>query len=113
MPDTCMPMKGGHLDNNGYECPVHCPASCGKDMMSCVGGDEGNGCMIPDFCISTIGELGKDGNECVPMCPQKCSPDQMSCWGGKDGNDCPMPDICIPMKGGPVGKDGMECPVMC
>ena len=47
------------------------------------------------------------------MCPQKCSPEEMSCWGGKDGNDCTMPDFCIPMKGGPVGNDGMECPVFC
>ena len=37
----------------------------------------------------------------------------MSCWGGKDANDCTMPDFCVPMKGGPVGKDGMECPVFC
>jgi hypothetical protein len=24
-----------------------------------------------------------------------------------------MPNFCMPMKGGPVGKDGMECPVTC
>ena len=47
----------GPLDNNGFECPVLCPASCGKDMMNCAGGDDGNGCMIPDFCISSMGKF--------------------------------------------------------
>ena len=47
----------GPLDNNGYECPVNCPAICGKDMINCPGGQEGNGCMMPDFCISSFGNI--------------------------------------------------------
>merc|ERR1740129_955484 len=81
-------------------------------MMSCPGGYEGNGCMMPDFCISSFGETGKDGNECPVTCPQKCGPEEMSCWGGKDPNECTMPDFCIPMKGNP-GHDGTECQVSC
>ena len=41
----------GPLDNNGFECPVVCPIDCGKDMMNCPGGDDGNGCMMPDTCM--------------------------------------------------------------
>ena len=29
--------------------------NCGKDMMSCHGGDDGNGCMMPDTCMPTKG----------------------------------------------------------
>merc|ERR1712008_263492 len=83
------------------------------DMMNCPGGDDGNGCEMPEFCISSIGEHVKDGNECPVTCPQKCSHEEMPCWGGKDANDCTMPDYCIPMKGGPLDKDGMECSVQC
>ena len=41
----------GPLDANGLECPVLCPMNCGKDMMSCPGRDDGNGCMMPDTCM--------------------------------------------------------------
>ena len=37
------------------DCPVSCPMNCGKDMMNCPGGDDGNGCMLPDTCMSTVG----------------------------------------------------------
>ena len=48
----------GPLDNNGYECPVSCPMNCPmKDMISCPGGDDGNGCMMQDFCIASIGKF--------------------------------------------------------
>ena len=41
----------GTFDNNGLECPTACPpVYCGKDMKSCYGGDDGNGCMWPNVC---------------------------------------------------------------
>ena len=83
MPDWCMPTKGGQyqvdsyeiklsilfvlfdnltfykllgpLDNNGLECPVSCPLNCASWEMSCPGGDDGNGCMMPDSCIPMKG----------------------------------------------------------
>ena len=30
-----------------------------------------------------------------------------------DWYGCEMPGICMPAKGGPLGKDGMECPAFC
>ena len=44
----------GPLDNDGNECPIQCPMNCGKDTMSCPGGDA-NGCMMPDFCMPLKG----------------------------------------------------------
>ena len=43
------------VDNNGFECPGLCPMFCGKDEISCPGGDDGNGCMMPDTCMPTKG----------------------------------------------------------
>ena len=31
------------------------PVDCGKDMMNCPGGDDGNGCTMPDACMPTKG----------------------------------------------------------
>ena len=45
----------GPLDNQGYECPVSCPENCAENMMSCPDGDDGNGCMMPDFCMPITG----------------------------------------------------------
>ena len=50
----------GPLDNNGYECPASCPMNCPmvKDgMINCPGGDDGNGCMMPDYCMSSEGNI--------------------------------------------------------
>ena len=33
------------------------PPDCGEDSMPCPGGMDGNGCMMPDFCIPTKGGL--------------------------------------------------------
>jgi len=32
---------------------------------------------------------------------------------GYDDMGCQNPPMCMPMKGGPMGKDGIECPVTC
>lgn len=32
---------------------------------------------------------------------------------GLDYNGCEMPGMCLPSKGGPIGKDGTECPIFC
>ena len=58
----------GPLDNNGYECPVSCPMNCPmiKDgMMNCPGGDDGNGCEMPEFCISSIGKFESHFSFCT------------------------------------------------
>ena len=44
----------GPVGNDGYECPMHCPAPCHDgDEMSCYGGKDMNGCQHPDFCAPT------------------------------------------------------------
>ena len=56
----------GPLDNNGYECPVSCPMNCPmKDMINCPGGDDGNGCEMPEFCISSIGKFESHFSFCT------------------------------------------------
>ena len=45
----------GPVGFDGHECPVHCPASCNGDEMSCYGGKDWNGCQHPDFCVPTKG----------------------------------------------------------
>merc|ERR1712083_1123407 len=48
----------------------------------------------------------------VQLCaPPGCGLDMMTCPVMVNG--CAAPDECLPMKGGPVGNDGVECPVMC
>merc|ERR1712193_526343 len=52
------------------------------------------------------------GQECPEPIP--CKDDEMSCGSTWDeATGCMNPEICVPMKGGPVGKDGIECPVTC
>merc|ERR1712212_268022 len=52
------------------------------------------------------------GQECPEPVP--CKDDEMSCGSTWDeATGCMNPEICVPMKGGPVGKDGIECPVTC
>ena len=56
----------GPLDNNGYECPVSCPMNCPmKDMMKCPGGDDGNGCEMPEYCISSYGKFESHFSFCM------------------------------------------------
>ena len=56
----------GPLDINGYECPVQCPTHCPmKDMMQCPGGDDGNGCEMPDVCISSNGKFESHCSFCA------------------------------------------------
>jgi len=51
-PDTCMPMKGGPIGNDGNECPVSCPVVCGVGEKNCGSGSDENGCPMPDTCRS-------------------------------------------------------------
>jgi hypothetical protein len=58
----------GPLDSNGYECPASCPMNCPmiKDgMMNCPGGDDGNGCEMPEFCISSFGKFESNFSFCT------------------------------------------------
>merc|ERR1719266_2924179 len=113
MPDSCLPMKGGPVGNDGNECAVTCPMDCGKDMMNCPGFNDANGCKMPDTCMPTKGPIGTDGTECAVTCPSApCGEDFMTC-ADVSANGCPMPDTCIAMKGGAVDNDGNDCPVSC
>merc|ERR1719510_2397863 len=70
MPDSCLPMKGGPVGNDGNECAVTCPMDCGKDMMNCPGFNDANGCKMPDTCMPTKGgAVDNDGNDCPVSCP--------------------------------------------
>ena len=51
MPDYCIPMKGGPLDNDGMECPVQCPVQCHVDDVYCPSGHDFNGCVVPGNCM--------------------------------------------------------------
>ena len=45
----------GAIGNDGNECPVMCPTKCDGDDMYCPGGEDGNGCMMPDNCMPMKG----------------------------------------------------------
>ena len=87
------------------ECPGHCPANCRMEEMMCPGGEDPNGCMMPETCIPSKGTtlifnhavlkliihiikgpMGKDGMDCPAYCPATCSMDQQMCPGGHDSN---------------------------
>ena len=88
--------------------------------MMCPGGEDPNGCMMPESCmpskgtisivnlavltlITILGPMGKDGVECPAHCPVNCGMDDVMCPGHMDDNGCMMPDHCIP--------NGSECPM--
>merc|ERR1711997_783236 len=50
---------------------------------------------------------------CPELAPVTCGKDMMNCPGMNDVNGCPTAGSCMPTKGGPVGTDGVACPVMC
>jgi hypothetical protein len=86
---------------------------CGADDLTCPGGQDWNGCQMPDTCqwmpkgikynchtwylkvIITLLYLHTDGT-CVPQCPATCAPVEMMCPKGLDSNQCPMADYCMP-----------------
>merc|ERR1719232_2528989 len=95
------------------DCPTFDPIKCGPEDMQCPGGQDWNNCPMPDFCMLSKGPMGKDGFQCPSLCPTKCGPEEIQCWGGEDDNGCMRLDTCMPMKGGPVDKNGNECPINC
>ena len=107
------------MGKDGMECPAHCPVNCGMEEMMCPGGEDPNGCMMPETCIPSkgtilifnlavlrliiiLGPMGKDGVECPAHCPMHCGMDEIMCPGGEDFNGCMRPDHCI--------SKGSECP---
>ena len=55
----------GPVGNDGYECPMHCPAPCHDgDEMSCYGGKDWNGCQNPDFCAPNKGKIVSTYKSC-------------------------------------------------
>ena len=47
----------GPMGKDGIECPAHCPANCGMEEMMCPGGEDPNGCMMPESCIPSKGTI--------------------------------------------------------
>merc|ERR1712018_234081 len=50
---------------------------------------------------------------CPELNPVTCRDGDMFCPGLMDADGCEMPGTCMPTKGGPIGTDGVECPVNC
>merc|ERR1719336_3554149 len=99
----CLPTKGAP-GKDGNECPVNCP--CMPEDQTCdMGFDEYTGCQHAPQCMPW-----KEG-DCPTFCP--CKSDEQHCDMGFDDMGCMMQPMCMPMKGGPMGKDGIECPVTC
>jgi hypothetical protein len=87
---------------------------CGADDLTCPGGQDWNGCQMPDTCqwmpkgikynchtwylkvVITLLYLHTDGTQCMPQCPATCAPDQQMCPKGLDSNQCPVADTCMP-----------------
>jgi hypothetical protein len=45
----------GGVGYDGQDCGVTCPIKCGVDDITCYGGEDENGCPIPDTCMPTKG----------------------------------------------------------
>ena len=45
----------GWTGHDGTECGVTCPTTCGADDLNCFGGEDANGCSMPNFCIPMKG----------------------------------------------------------
>ena len=50
-PGWCAPTMAG-------DCPHHCPMNCGPEEISCWGGVDANGCMMPDYCVPMTQQCG-------------------------------------------------------
>ena len=89
-PDGC-PTPMYCLGKNPYErCSARafCPSVCSDGQMSCSGGEDADGCPLPDICIT-------QSENCYTPCPINCGPDQVVC-GGNPGvwGECPTPQYC-------------------
>ena len=47
----------GPMGKDGMECPAYCPANCGMEEMMCPGGEDPNGCMMPESCMPSKGTI--------------------------------------------------------
>ena len=50
--------------NDGMECPAFCPNKCGPEDMICPGGQDWNGCQMPDMCMPSKGKQYLNYNNC-------------------------------------------------
>ena len=51
---------------DGMECQAFCPTKCGAEDMVCPGGQDWNGCQMPDMCMPSKGKQYQL-NYLVPM----------------------------------------------
>merc|ERR1711937_643887 len=88
MPGTC------EWKDPNSKCSPQCPTICGPDEMSCYGGMDANGCMLPGMCMPMY-TTGSDGvTQCYSHCPLECGTESLSCPGPIDANGCQMPGTC-------------------
>jgi hypothetical protein len=84
-----------------------CPTKCGPDEMSCWGGQDHEGCAMPDTCMPSKGT----SDECPAECPTpSCGRNEMPCQD-MSTNGCPSKGYCMPFEA--TSKCNAFCPVNC
>jgi len=91
------------------ECPIHCPAFCGPDDISCPGTMDAAGCRMPDTCMpGKTAIIDNWGNPCWNSCPVVCDEGHQVCGAGTDPwSGCPVSGWCEPL------MDWNDCPKHC
>ena len=109
MPNICVPIHDGTVDNWGNPCWSSCPIVCQEDEQLCrTGVNPWTGCKITDSCEPAMDPYRP---ECPNHCPVECVETERFCFGGFDANGCLLPDICIPFADGTFDYDGKACPM--
>ena len=108
MPNICVPIHDGTVDNWGNPCWSSCPIVCQEDEQLCrTGVNPWTGCKITESCEPAMDPYRP---ECPNHCPVECVETERFCFGGFDANGCLLPDICIPFPDGTFNYDGYACP---
>ena len=45
------------MGKDGMECAAYCPANCDAEQMMCPGGEDNNGCTMPETCMPSKGSI--------------------------------------------------------
>lgn len=112
-PDANGCWTGNWCTPEGTECPVICPEveypQCNWETeWSCWGGEDANGCHLPDYCIPHHSAVtGNDGEPCWNYCeaPGCYAEGSMVCDNGLDYNGCWMGNYCA--------TPWNDCPAVC
>ena len=107
MPNICVPIQDGTVDNWGNPCWNTCPIVCQEGEQLCgTGVNSWTGCKITGSCEPAMEPWNP---ECPKPCPVECAETEMRCSGGLDANGCLLPDMCFPYSQGTVNNDGDAC----